>query len=150
MIRPLFFAMPLCLAILAAIGCDGRPPLANGVGFVRRGAQPLPNVRIELSPLGDAKDAAFAVTDATGRFELRTLDGRPGAMVGKHRVVLEDATGDRAPRVSRANEDDPPAAPVEQRSPTVAERFRYVATSPIEVEVSPEGTNLNIDISVWE
>lgn len=90
-----------CLALLAglalAAGCSKGPETAEVEGVLRIKGQPGHKVRITFLP--DAEKGAqgpqsTAETDEQGRFTLQVLDengpSRPGAVVGWHRVVLND------------------------------------------------------------
>jgi hypothetical protein len=84
-------------------GCGPRHELAKVEGTVRAGGQPLANVVVTFLPesAGDADvPRSVAQTDAAGRFALRTELQQEGAVVGKHRVVVEDLAINSAPRSS--------------------------------------------------
>jgi hypothetical protein len=87
----------LCLAF--GVGCGGnKPALAEVEGVLVWNGAPLENVQVEFIP--DAANGtqglrSSGVTDQNGRFSLRCDDGRPGAVVGRHCVVLLDV-GTRA------------------------------------------------------
>jgi hypothetical protein len=62
---------------------------------VRLDGQPLPNVKVEfvpdLSGFG-AEMNSSAITDEQGRYTLaRAFTGQPGAVVGKHHVLITEA-----------------------------------------------------------
>jgi hypothetical protein len=92
-------ALAASLTIVALAGC-GRAPyeVAEVDGVLRIGDKPgykvyiefIPDVNTEASP-----PASMAETDAEGHFTLQLHDRRggstqPGAVVGRHRVVLRD------------------------------------------------------------
>jgi hypothetical protein len=83
----LFLAFLLPLPVL---GCGG-PALSEAWGTVTLNNQPVPNAEVVFLPdstQGTEGPRSSAITDAEGRFILRTDDGRPGAVVGKHRVTV--------------------------------------------------------------
>ena len=94
------------LVILAAIsvailpGCGGRDyQVVPVAGKVTHGGKPLANIHVSFQPRGDAADRAtpgpgsFGVTDAQGRYTLRTVDPEEdGAVVGTHVVRLARQT----------------------------------------------------------
>lgn len=99
------------LLLLAGPGCSSGPTLAEVEGTVTLGGTPLPGVQVLFSPdVGKDDDGRLssAVTDDKGHFVLTFADAkqpRPGALVGKHKVMLidhawENARGDpkRGPR----------------------------------------------------
>jgi hypothetical protein len=73
----------------AAVGCGG-PGLAPVTGTVKLNGKPLANVQVEFWPT-DASPRSTGATDDAGQYTL-TTDGtaKPGAVVGKHKVVLHD------------------------------------------------------------
>lgn len=79
------------LAALALVtGCGGGPEFVAVTGVVTKDKQPLGNVRVEFWP-ETSGDKSTAVTDAEGRYSLKTEDGqKEGAVVGPHRVILKD------------------------------------------------------------
>ncbi|MGL6072613.1 MAG: hypothetical protein ACRC8S_00500 [Fimbriiglobus sp.] len=91
--------MPLtrtvCLGVLmtlifGAIGCSRGPEMAEVSGVLKRAGKPLKNVRVEFWPEGDGPKSS-GVTDAEGKYVLKTVDGvTSGAVVGPHRVILKD------------------------------------------------------------
>jgi hypothetical protein len=83
----------LALALSLAAGCGGAG-VAPVSGRVTLNGQPLANVHVSFQPVAAGTDlnpggGSYAITDADGRFTLRTVEGdRPGAVVGKHRVEI--------------------------------------------------------------
>ena len=85
-----------CLGVvfLAAAGCGGVDAVPVS-GTVTVGDVPLENVAVNFTPIaseGAEGPGSSAVTDAQGRFALRTIGDRRarGAVVGKHRVTLSE------------------------------------------------------------
>ena len=85
----------LLLGCLALAGCNRGPQFAEVTGVVRiKGGQPMANVMVEFLPdsfAGTDGPRSLGVSDEQGRFRLALDDQRPGAVVGKHRVLLRDA-----------------------------------------------------------
>jgi hypothetical protein len=84
----------LFLALLVG-GCRrGGHSLAPVSGRVTLQGKPMAKVNVAFQPLaapgsgGDAGIGSYGVTDSDGRFQLKTVDGKPGAVVGKHTVYL--------------------------------------------------------------
>src|SRR5262245_54218935 len=84
-------------AALAALfftsGCGDGPRYASVSGTVRLNGEPYPNAVVSFQPIGSANNenpgrGSNAITDANGRFVLRTDDGQSGAVVGTHRVRI--------------------------------------------------------------
>jgi hypothetical protein len=81
------------VCVLAAAGCGSRPPFGEVEGVLRRNGQPLGNVHVQFMPdptQGAEGPRSSAFTDPQGRYRLVCDDGRPGAVVGWHRIVLYD------------------------------------------------------------
>ena len=81
--------------VLLLVGCAQAPvPLATVRGKVTLNGVALKKVRVEFHPeqvTGDKFLRSTATTDDEGNFELTCDDGRPGAVVGKHKVVVAPA-----------------------------------------------------------
>ena len=80
----------LFLAVLA--GCDSGtgdlPELVPVSGAVTLDGAPAAGVNVTFIPIGStAGGASYGATDAGGKYELKSNDGRPGAAVGEFKVV---------------------------------------------------------------
>jgi hypothetical protein len=82
-------------------------------------------------------------TDEKGFFRLiRDDNGKPGAIIGKHKVVVVTGRLDEGTR-SRDEQESAPG-----RTGTVVPRsYSSVAQTPLEVEVKPDQTNYPLQIS---
>ncbi|HEY2786676.1 MAG TPA: hypothetical protein VGJ05_17060, partial [Fimbriiglobus sp.] len=86
-VRVLLLAVTLALV---GAGCSRGPTLAPVSGTVTLNGKPLANVQVEFWPEGSAP-RSVGMTDQQGRFTLTTDgEGKPGAVVGSHKVVLHD------------------------------------------------------------
>ena len=99
-----------CASLLLAVviaGCGGPtgPKPAAVTGTVTRGGEPLAGADVMFMPQNGAPSSGK--TDAEGRFELLYNDGRPGAVPGKHRVVIT-LPGPELPAPT-GEEEEPPA-----------------------------------------
>jgi len=92
--RPAGVRVVVLLGVLAAGGCDSGPRVAEVSGVLRvKGGRPLDSVMVEFLPdpgAGAAGPRSTGMTDAEGRFRLVMDDQRPGAVVGRHRVLVRD------------------------------------------------------------
>ncbi|MCI0681424.1 MAG: hypothetical protein L0Y71_04905 [Gemmataceae bacterium] len=84
----------LLVAVLLCAGCS-RTPLGIVEGKVTVADKPLADVRVTFVPEPDPKRVtrnSSAVTDEDGHYRLVLDDnsGREGAMIGWHRVLVED------------------------------------------------------------
>jgi hypothetical protein len=128
----------LTLGLLAA-GCGGGPKLVPVEGVVQINGKALGNIAIQFQPdalKGVQGPTSFASTDAEGKFRLRTFDGREGAVVGTHVVLLTDELEDRPAQGSRGVPKPPRIAP------------KYsLPTSALRLEVKEGGAPLVIEVS---
>ncbi len=93
------WTLPLSLAVAACValaGCGSGLELAPVSGTVTVDGKPAPDVAVNFTPIpGQAAKGpgSSAVTDAQGRFALRTVGDKryAGAVVGKHRVTLVES-----------------------------------------------------------
>lgn len=132
-------ATALGCALLAALatGC-GRSAsyeLAPVSGVVTLDGKPVPHTKVVFTPQGSAGNVApgpgsAANCDDAGRFELRTVRGEPGAVVGVHTVRIYA----HGPPKSVAGDVDA-GPPVKEAYPA-----RYNTESQLAFEVPPAGT----------
>lgn len=89
----------LCVATLVfAAGCGSDEPyeLAPVSGVVTLNNQPLSDATVTFVPTGQPGQGGMAEvgppssaqTDTDGRFQLKTRDGKSGAVVGRHKVQI--------------------------------------------------------------
>jgi len=137
---------------VAMAGCDGVSDYGEVEGRVLSGGQPLSNIQVRFLPdpeAGSDGPEASALTDASGRFRLRTeRSRRDGAVVGTHRVCMRSMT------VSWKS--TPPSGTLEVQRPgheTGAKGVRGVpcysdpATTPLRgVRVQPGPQSYNFDV----
>ena len=72
---------------IAGCGGDSGPELASVTGTVTEGGKPLVGADVTFMPEGEGAPSA-GTTDESGKFELKYSDGSPGAVPGKHQVVI--------------------------------------------------------------
>jgi len=86
-----YLAVLLCLA-----GCGGAK-MAPVAGRVTMDGKPLAETQVIFEPVeGLPEDTSTGETDADGQYTLRRIDGRQGALVGRHRVKLTTLKPDLA------------------------------------------------------
>jgi hypothetical protein len=82
------------LVLTAVIGCGSPPvPLVEVSGVLKVNGKPAPEMAIDFMPdpeKGNFGPPSSALTDQEGKFILVCSDGRSGAAVGLHRVVVRD------------------------------------------------------------
>lgn len=86
--------MAAAFAAVLVCGCGGGPKTASVSGVVTLDGQPYPNAVVSFQPQGgDTSDGAgvgsTGLTDENGRYTLSTVDGKGGAVVGKHKVRIQ-------------------------------------------------------------
>jgi len=94
------FSLLLC----AGCGSSEKPlDLGEVKGTVTLDGQPLAKARVSFNP--EKGPSSAAITDETGKYVLINKTGKPGAMVGNHKVEIStDLDGTNLPK----NEKVPP------------------------------------------
>jgi hypothetical protein len=83
---------------LVLAGCGQSYTLVPASGTLKIDGKPAGNIMVQFMPdasKGCEGPTSSGISDASGRFELTTLDNRPGAVVGEHVVLLIDQDEDR-------------------------------------------------------
>ena len=91
----------LAVALGAAQGCAKPVKLVPAEGIVEIGGTPAEGVVVQFLPRpveGEKRPSSFATTGADGTFRLMTHDGKAGAVVGDHAVLLIDSLEERRPQ----------------------------------------------------
>ena len=127
-------AIALFLCILPALGCESKPyGLAPVSGIVTLDGQPVSGVRVTFQPSErDAENpgpGSSAFSDASGRYDLKTVRGDPGAVPGQHAVRILN------PAPEKAGSDDSAGPPPKEIIP------RYYEDAGLTFDVPPEGTD---------
>lgn len=82
------------LLLFALAGCNGNVrPLAPVSGRVTLDGKPLAGGSVVVQPVAPpgsviAGKGSVAFCDADGHYQLETIDGKPGAVIGEHRVRI--------------------------------------------------------------
>lgn len=129
-----------CLVALMVCGCGGsKAKLVPAEGVVLIDGQPAEGIMVQFVPvtLDEAVDAptSQAITDAEGKFVLHTMDNRPGAVPGPHKVTLIDSLEDRPAQGEESSR--PPRIP--PMYTTQGLDIEIVEGQPIEISVSSRG-----------
>ena len=109
--------------LLAGGGCGKHAPALNESveGTAKIDGTPLAGVTVHFVPDGQVSlPTSSGVTDEQGHFKLQCENGKPGALVGKHHVVVLQGRGDAGsraddPQAPRAAEAAPAARPGTRR-----------------------------------
>jgi hypothetical protein len=132
-----------CLAavvLLGLAGCSQRFEFAEVEGLVTLDGAPLPGVQVAFYPDSDGADQLPYATGAAndqGVYHLTAELGRPGALVGKNRVVVNWPLRDRGA--------DPDVRPPPISGPPIPIPYTQAAGTPLLVEVKP-GPRQTIDL----
>jgi hypothetical protein len=113
------------VALLGLAGCGQPLKYAEVEGKVTLGGKPLSGVKVTFYPYTDGPDQppyATGTTDAAGMYTLALQDGKPGALVGKHRVVVNWPLPERRPDAPPPPPPGPPI-PIEY---TVADQTKLI------------------------
>jgi hypothetical protein len=128
---------------LAVAGCGRGPALAPVSGTVTMNGKPLARVRVEFWP-EEGSPRSTGSTDEAGRFTL-TTDGtaKPGAVVGRHKVVLYDLLVYQA--VGIRPREDTNIREIPARFP-----FRYndAHQTPLSATVGPQPNEIELAVDV--
>jgi hypothetical protein len=134
-LRPLLLATAVAIA---AGGCSKGVKLLPVSGTVTYKDKPVPRATVLFAP--EKGPAATGVTDAAGRYTLKTSKLGEGAVVGKHAVSI---TAGESP-------DYDPLAPGAGPPPAVKwlipEKYASAATSGLSVTVSNQQTDYSFKL----
>jgi hypothetical protein len=127
----------LGFALIWVCGCGGGPSLAPVSGLVTLDSKPLAGASVVFQPVAPAGSkiagkGSSAFCDAEGRFRLETTDGRPGAVVGDHRVRIY------GPRKTAATDSKIDGAETTARE-VVPKKYNFETT--LTFAVPPGGTS---------
>lgn len=120
------------VVLAAAVGC-GPPaaPLVPAEGVIKINGAPAGNLLILFTPVPESGGKAVgstAVSDAAGRYVLKSDDGRDGVVVGPHKVTVVD----------KNLESDDDASPGKRTARNrVPPLYAVPGTTPLDVVVEP-------------
>lgn len=149
------------VALVAALacGCSGRfeddwsrarPKVYPAGGVVLYAGKPAGNLLVSLStetpdpkrPERMRSHLAVGITDAEGRFTLKTYDDGDGAVAGTHAVRIEPMIPDWAlPAAIEAAKNATPPRPPPVRAPPIPSRYADFKASKLTAEIKPGGSN---------
>jgi len=130
------------LGLLFVLGCSssddgvaGRPKTYPVDGLVLYNGNPVEGATVVFNSPTENRGAA-GLTDAQGRFTLKTFKPGDGAVAGKHEVQISKIEIDKGPK--RDPEATPPPPKEIHRLPKKYSEFK---TSGLTAEVNPNGKN---------
>lgn len=128
----------LFIAFFLVTGCrDGGRPTAPVSGVITLDGKPLAGGSVVSQPVAPpgstiAGKGSVAFCDADGRFELKTLDGVEGAIVGEHRIRIY------GPRIENASASERDGVGTKLKEP-VPEKYNHRTN--LTLTVPPDGTS---------
>lgn len=154
LIIPVSFAAVCSLPI--TVGCFGsssdpnRPAVVDVVGTVTHKQQPVEGATVLFVP-ADGGHAATGLTNATGKFQLRTFSPNDGAVPGQYTVAIfkyDMSTANPELEDDLASELRPDNGEPVGPTPLLPARYAEASTSGISQEVSASGDNdFSFDLS---
>lgn len=145
--------IPISLAAICTVpvmvGCFGgsddpnRPAVVEVVGTVTHKQQPVEGATVLFVP-ADGGHAATGITDASGKFQLRTFEPNDGAVPGQYSVAIfkyDMSTANPELEDDLANELRPDNGEPVGPTPLLPARYAEASTSGLTEEVSASGTN---------
>lgn len=143
------FVLGSVLMALMVTGCgEAGPELVAVEGTANlAGGKPLDNVYLEFWPENNGPKSV-ALTDAQGKFVLKTVDGlTTGAILGKHRVVVLDKSIVKTAFLGRAGEDVDMTG---GQKPRTGELYTSPTQTPLAVTIEGEKKDLVLEIEPYK
>lgn len=144
--RGWFYPGVFGIVCLLTFGCGPRvaPVTGKVEGTLTWRSVPLAGMRVQFVPQvepGVKASPSSGVTDEKGFFRLTLNDtGKPGAVIGRHKVVLYSGrmSGGERSKKDGEEEDD---AQVSAKLPSV---YSSISQTPFEIDVTPEQTEYKL------
>ena len=139
--------------VLVLSGCaKGPPPVTEVSGTVLLDNKPLPQARVEFVPDLEnfgAEMNSSAITDDQGHFTLSfTYKGEPGAVVGKHRVLVTEPP---TPAEFRRQDEQTQAKYAQYRAKLknrpIPAAYGNVGQTPLTVDVKPDQKTYELQLN---
>jgi hypothetical protein len=133
--------------LLIALGCgsgERKEGLAPVTGRITYDGQLVPAGQIYFYPV-DGKRSSSGTIDADGKYALTSYKSGDGALIGKHRVVI-DATQPVGPLPNPDSPEAFKAAPLKPPERILPAQYYNQATTPLEAEVEDEENVIDFNI----
>jgi hypothetical protein len=132
---------------LTALGCGPKQQFAEVSGVVLLNGKPMPDALVEFLPdqeKGTRGPMSMGTTSAGGRFRLVSSDSdrRGGAVVGFHRVLIQDARS-----IPKARSDFSMDKPPENVPSRVSYVYGKAASTPLRQEVKPGPQEVTLEVT---
>jgi hypothetical protein len=133
------------IALVGLASCESRPAFAEVSGVVLLDGQPMPEALVVFLPdpeRGTNGPRCSGVTDAQGRFRLMRDDRGSGAVVGFHRVLVQDRRTFPPPREKHVG-GEPPVMPPSR----VSRRYEHAGSTPLRQQVKAESQTVTLEVT---
>jgi hypothetical protein len=144
---------PWVLAATVVIaGCGGPTMKLNELveGTATLEGTPLAYVRVEFfpqSPPGLRPPGSSAMTDEQGHFRLTCENQMPGAIIGKHRViVMQPRTEERSADPRAQPQEAAPLPKSAKKNPPIPAAYIIASKSPLDIEVTPDQHTYDLNL----
>ena len=134
--------------LVLALGCGGgerREGLAPVTGRITYNGQPVPAGQIYLYPVDGNRQSSGSI-EADGKYVLTSYKSGDGALIGKHRVVI-DATQPVGPLPDPDDIEAMKAGPPRPPKRILPSQYYDQARTPLEAEVKDENNVIDFPIS---
>jgi hypothetical protein len=134
----------LLVPLVSLPACAAKSQFAEVTGVVKLDGEPMPDALVEFLPdpdRGTSGPRSFGLTDAQGRFRLTCEGERDGAVVGFHRVLVQDVRT-FPPQRNRQAVGPPPVMPRSR----VSSRYENASATPLRQEVGAEPQFIVVEV----
>ncbi|MCA9090662.1 MAG: carboxypeptidase regulatory-like domain-containing protein [Planctomycetaceae bacterium] len=138
-----FVAMGLLLAATLS-GCGGgddhpeRPDRAEVSGTVTYKGEPIDKATVSFHPEAADGKAAFAITDAEGKFVMGTFETRDGVVAGTYHVTVTKMESTSAAQVSQDDPNYNPNPPPSVSKSLLPKKYSDPSKSGLQVTIDAE------------
>jgi hypothetical protein len=132
------------IALVGLASCESKPAFAEVSGVVLLDGQPMPEALVVFLPdpeQGTNGPRCSGITDAQGRFKLVRDDAGAGAVVGSHRVLVQDVRTFPPPRDKHVG--GKPVMPPSR----VSRRYENAGSTPLRQQVKAESQTITLEVT---
>jgi len=134
--------------VVAASACNSGARFAEVSGVVLLDGKPMPDAIVQFIPELDKNTngpTSSGNTDEEGHFRLKSDDkyGKDGAVVGFHRVVVQDKRSIALPRHMWTDRNKRPATP----PPRISNRYGEALNTPLRQEVKAGSQTITLELT---
>lgn len=132
------------LFVVGVAGCGEKVERAEVTGVVMLDGKPMPDALVEFLPDPEQKThgpVSAATTDEQGRFRLLGYDQRDGAVIGSHRVMVQDRRS-----IPQAVTDFTKVKPPPVQPSRISSIYGSAASTPLKQEIKPGKQDLTLEV----